>query len=88
MKKEKLVQLLLDYVGENFLDGDAADLDAFTPLLELRILDSFSTIQLLSFIESEHGITVPLEALTPENISCIDSIADLFLSSQSDSDND
>lgn len=86
MKKDELVEILLAYVGQNILDGDAEDLDAFTPLLELRILDSFSTIQLLSHVETEHGIQVPLEALTPENIACIDSIADLFMSAQPASD--
>ena len=84
MDKNSLVASLSRYIGEQILDGDAEDLSPTTPLLELGVLDSFSTIQLLSHIESELEIQIPLESLNPDNIACIDAIAELIIRTATD----
>lgn len=44
-------------------------------LISAGILDSFSMIKLISFLETEFGIKSDMEELTPENFNSIDTIA-------------
>ena len=43
-------------------------------LIEAGVLDSFSMIKLISYIESELNIPVKMEELSPENFNSIDTI--------------
>lgn len=56
---EDVYQRLAGFVQTHLLDGDAGDLDATTPLLELGILTSMNTVRLIGFIRDELGVTVP-----------------------------
>jgi acyl carrier protein len=82
MGREQYVTALQAYVEREMLEGDARDLDATTPLLELGLLDSFSIVGLLTFIETEFGVQLSLDSLTPENLKDIESIAGLVDASQ------
>ena len=66
-----------DFILQNFLPGeDPSNLQDDTPLRESGILDSVSTLKLVSFIEESYGITLePHEAST--EIGRIDDIAEL-----------
>jgi acyl carrier protein len=77
-----LTEALRSYIAEKILEGDADSLDEKTPLLELGILDSFAIIELLSFIESDFGVQIGLEAVTPEKFSDISVIVDLIQETQ------
>jgi clorobiocin biosynthesis protein CloN5 len=79
MDKPALISALKTYIQDKILEGDAGDLDEATPLLELGILDSFSIVEVLSFIESEFGVEVNLAAVTPEKFSDLNGIADLVI---------
>jgi|RhiMetdeSRZDD1v2_1073273.scaffolds.fasta_scaffold453509_3 acyl carrier protein len=80
--KKELMGALRGYIEEKILEGDAENLDEKTPLLELGILDSFAIVELLSFIESDFGVQIGLEAVSPEKFSDISVIADLILAYQ------
>lgn len=67
------------YIGSELLGGQDEGLEPTTKLLELGILDSFSTIKLLSFAEDELGITVPLEEVTPDNLGTIESFVECLV---------
>jgi acyl carrier protein len=43
-------------------------------LIEKGVLDSFSMIKLLGFIEKELGVKLDMEELTPENFNSLDTI--------------
>lgn len=45
-------------------------------LIEAGVLDSFSMIKLIDYIESELKIPVKMEELSPENFNSIDTIAE------------
>lgn len=45
-------------------------------LIEAGIIDSFSMMQLIGFLEKEFGITLNLEELSPENFNSIAGIAE------------
>ena len=82
MDKKELMGALRSYIEEKILEGDAENLDEKTPLLELGILDSFAIVELLSFIESDFGVQIGLEAVAPEKFSDISVIADLIMEYQ------
>ena len=68
---------LHDFVARELLDGQAAGLDARTPLLELGVIDSLSMVSLLSFIERDLGVAVPMEQILPEHFQDLGAIARL-----------
>ncbi len=82
MDREKIVGALRAYMEQEVLEGDAEDLDGSTQLLELGLIDSFSIMGLMSFIETEYGVEIPLESITPETIQDLDAIASLVLATQ------
>ena len=82
MDSDRIVSALRTYVEQELLDGDARDLDATTPLLELGLLSSFSIVGLLCFIETEFGVQLNLDSLTSENLRDLNSIAGLIMSAQ------
>lgn len=75
MRNDEIVNALMAYIGEEILEGDTGDFDASTPLLELGLIDSFSLVGLLSFIESDLKVELSLESVTPENLQDVDAIA-------------
>jgi peptidyl carrier protein len=77
-----LSSALRSYIAEKILEGDADSLDEKTPLLELGILDSFAIIELLSVIESDFGVQIGLDAVTPDRFADIEVIVDLILETQ------
>ena len=44
-------------------------------LIELGILDSFSMIKLIDFLEKELSVKMDMEKLTPENFNSIETIS-------------
>jgi acyl carrier protein len=80
MVREKVVCSLLDYIRENVLENADAPVDAVTPLLESQVLDSFSLLGLLAFIESEFGVELTLESITADNFKDLVAIAELVMS--------
>ncbi len=65
---------LRQFVKENFLFGQDhafADRDSF---LKLGIVDSTGVLELVTFIEESHQITVEDEDLVPENLDSIDNL--------------
>jgi acyl carrier protein len=76
---QRYTERVTAFIGSELLGGQDEGLDPTTPLLELGILDSFSTIKLLSFVEDELGITVPLEEVTAENLASIESFVECLV---------
>lgn len=68
---------LIDYINRELLEGQGDDLDAETPLLELRILDSISIVMLRAHIVQRYGVSIPPEELTPTNLADVRCIASL-----------
>ncbi len=51
--------------------------DSSVNLIERGVLDSFTMIKLIGFIESSLGIVPRMEALTPENFNSLETIANI-----------
>lgn len=61
------LKVLTDYIRDEL--GYDGPLDPDTDLLEERILDSFSVVQMIVYIQSEFGIEFEPEELVLENLS-------------------
>lgn len=77
------IEPLRTFVEKRHLDGRARLADD-TPLLEWGILDSLAFADLMSFIEERFLLSVPLEAITPENFRTLETIAAMLRSLASD----
>ncbi len=64
------------FIAENLLfKADGGDLANETSLIEAGIIDSTAVLELVSFVESEFGISVGDAEIIPENLDSIDTIA-------------
>ncbi|MGA7381945.1 MAG: acyl carrier protein [Terriglobales bacterium] len=71
-------KVVLDYVTREYLeDGDGREITATTPLISSGIVDSFSMVSLLRFLEKRYSIHIPDEAATPDAFDTVENIAAL-----------
>lgn len=63
---------------QNFLESETQQKieDRAANLIEKNILDSFTMIKLISFLESELSVKVDMEELSPENFNSVDKISE------------
>lgn len=71
------------YIEERHLDG-RAKLPDDAPLLDWGVLDSLALADLMAHIEEHFGISVPLEAITPDNFRTLRTIAEMLQSLEVD----
>ena len=63
------------YIVENFLFGDASPLQSDSmSLLDNGIIDSVGVMELVAFLEADHGLDINDEDLGPENLDSIDNL--------------
>lgn len=65
---------LREYIGENFLFGDASQLGLNDSFLDKGIIDSTGILEIIMFLEEEFGVKVEDKEMLPENL---DSIANI-----------
>ena len=61
------------YIEKNIL-AEGIQIDATTNLKEAGI-DSFSTVEIILFIERKFGVSIPDDKLLPDNFKTLESIA-------------
>jgi acyl carrier protein len=61
------------YIEKNIL-AEAVQIDAETNLKQAGI-DSFSTVEIILFIERRFGVSIPDEKLVPDNFKTIQALA-------------
>lgn len=67
----KLENILLElHPDVNFMEE--------TGLISNGILDSFDIISLVSEIDAEYGVTIPVEELVPKNFDSLEAISSLI----------
>lgn len=84
MDATTITETLTRYIIDELLEGEGADLDEHTPLLELGIIDSMSMVSLLGYIQSELGVEVPESEVSPRNFMSIATLRDMILRVQVD----
>jgi acyl carrier protein len=82
MDSTTIITEIKKYIEINIL-AEGVQIDATTNLKQAGI-DSFSTVEIILFIERKFGVSIPDEKLLPDNFKTLQSIAatvqDLMLS--------
>ena len=77
---EGITRLVHQYILREFLPGeDPSELEDQTPLITGGILDSITTLKLVTFIEDYFGITVEAYEAGVDHLDTIDQIAALVV---------
>ena len=75
---DEITTAVRDYVIREYLpEGDDRTIAENTPLISSGIVDSFSMVSLLRFLEKKYSIHIPDEAATPEAFDTVERIATL-----------
>jgi acyl carrier protein len=78
-----IVQIVRDFIVENYLPGeDPANLKATTPLISGAILDSLATLDLVTFLETQFGVTLAAHEVDREHLDTLERIAQLIREKQ------
>ncbi len=63
------------FIRANFYLPDGQELPDDASLRDLGVVDSTGVLELVSFLEQEHGIVIEDSELLPENLDSVDAIA-------------
>ncbi len=71
--------VVLNYVKKEYLEeDDDREITFETPLISGGIVDSFSMVSLLVFLENKYNIKIPPDEATPEAFDTVNNIAVLL----------
>jgi acyl carrier protein len=77
---EEIAELIHDFILREFLPGeDPGELTERTPLITGGVLDSISTLKLVTFLEDRFGITVEAYEAGVDRLDTIHQIAELVV---------
>lgn len=75
--QQEIIATVKTYILETFLPGeDPNELDETTPLITGGILDSISTVKLVSFLEETYGIEFQAHEMGADHLDTLSKIAD------------
>jgi acyl carrier protein len=75
---DEITTAVRNYIIREYLpEGDDRQITEQTPLISSGIVDSFSMVSLLRFLEKKYAIDIPDEAATPEAFDTVERIAAL-----------
>lgn len=75
---DEITKTVRDYIIREYLEeGDNQEITETTPLISGGIVDSFSMVSLLRFLENKYSIHIPDEAATPEAFDSVERIVAL-----------
>ncbi len=75
---DEMSKVVRDYVVREYVqEGDDREITETTPLISGGIVDSFSMVSLLRFLEKKYSIKIPDADATPEAFDSVRSIVTL-----------
>ena len=75
---DEIVNVVRNYIIREYLqEGDDREITDQTTIISSGIVDSFSMVSLLRFLEKKYSIHIPDEAATPEAFDTVERIAEL-----------
>jgi acyl carrier protein len=77
MSVDEMKDLVLQYVKDEYIDNEDAEITYDTPLISKGYVDSFSMVSLLVFIERKFAIKIPPSKATPQAFDSINNIVAL-----------
>ena len=77
MNQEQVITGIKDFIQQNILAPHVVITDSSN--LQDAGLDSFSTVEVILFIERQFGVAIPDEHLLPDNFKTLQSLSALVL---------
>jgi acyl carrier protein len=77
IKQEEIKETVLNYIKKEYVDDEDLVITYDTPLISGGIVDSFSMVSLLIFIERKFNIKIPPSKATPEAFDSVNNIVNL-----------
>jgi acyl carrier protein len=77
MNPDEMQKLILDYVVKEYIDDESIEITCETPLITSGMIDSFSMVSLLVFLENKFRIKIPPSKATPEAFNTVNNIVAL-----------
>jgi len=75
---DEITKVVRDYIIREYLqEGDDQEITETTPLISGGIVDSFSMVSLLRFVENKYSIRIPDADATPEAFDSVQNIVTL-----------
>jgi len=75
---DEVTKAVRDYIVREYLqEGDDREISETTSLISGGIVDSFSMVSLLRFLEKKYSIHIPDDAATPDAFDTVQSIVAL-----------
>ena len=78
----EIKQQIYDHIVDTYLSGDARTFTNETDLLESRVLDSYSSMQLMTFLQTTFNIKMSPEDMNPANLQNVNALADFVRKTQ------
>ena len=72
-----IIAEIKNYIEKNIL-AEGVQIDAATDLKQTGV-DSFSTVEIILFIERKFGVAIPDEKLIPDNFKTLNALAAIVL---------
>ena len=72
-----IIAEIKNYIEKNIL-AEGVQIDAATDLKQTGV-DSFSTVEIILFIERKFGVAIPDEKLVPDNFKTLNALAAIVL---------
>jgi acyl carrier protein len=73
-------QLIKTHIADQFLGGNADDLDDTTLLVSDGLLDSLGSLKLVAWIEERFGVRIEAHEVDVEHLDTLDSITAMIVS--------
>jgi acyl carrier protein len=75
---DEISKTVRDYIIREYVqEGDEQEITETTPLISSGLVDSFSMVSLLRFLEKKYEIDIPDAAATPEAFDTVERIVAL-----------
>ena len=69
------IELVKEFIIENFLFGDAAEFSEDTSFLKTGLIDSLGIMELIAFLEETYQIEIDDPELIPDNLDSLNKIS-------------
>lgn len=77
MNAEEMKDVVLNYVIKQYLEDEDKEISYDTPLISGGLIDSFSMVSLVVFLENKFKIKIPANKATPEAFDSVNKIVAL-----------
>lgn len=75
---DEITKVVRDYIIREYVpEGDDREITETTPLISSGLVDSFSMVSLLRFLEKKYAIHIPDSCATPEAFDSLEAIVAL-----------